>query len=74
MVFTDQVFLGHLGTKEMAAAALGNMVRALIQSFVAGRTTVISCVEIGIRLLRVCVSNQVVVDSASVVVRPIGKS
>jgi hypothetical protein len=26
MVFTDQIFLGHLGTEEMAAAALGNMV------------------------------------------------
>ncbi|GFH16277.1 multidrug and toxic compound extrusion protein, partial [Haematococcus lacustris] len=23
MVFTDQVFVGHLGTNEMAAAALG---------------------------------------------------
>ena len=26
MVFTDQIFLGHIGTHEMAAAALGNMV------------------------------------------------
>lgn len=25
MVFTDQVFCGHLGTEPMAAAALGNM-------------------------------------------------
>ncbi len=32
MVFTDQIFLGHLGTEEMAAAALGNMVGAAVGS------------------------------------------
>lgn len=31
MVFTDQIFLGHIGTQEMAAAALGNMWAAFLQ-------------------------------------------
>lgn len=29
MAFTDQIFVGHLGTDEMAAAALANTVRVL---------------------------------------------
>jgi hypothetical protein len=28
MVVTDQIFVGHLGVNQLAAAALGNTVRA----------------------------------------------
>mmetsp|Transcript_5009 Transcript_5009/g.13610 ORF Transcript_5009/g.13610 Transcript_5009/m.13610 type:complete len:380 (+) Transcript_5009:116-1255(+) len=39
MVFTDQIFLGHLGTEQMAAAALGNMYSAILQYFLFGTAT-----------------------------------
>ncbi|KAF5833124.1 mate-domain-containing protein [Dunaliella salina] len=39
MVFTDQVMIGHLGTEQMAAAALGNMYSAILQYFLFGTAT-----------------------------------
>lgn len=39
MVFTDQIFLGHLGTEQMAAAALGNMYSAFLTFFLFGTAT-----------------------------------
>ncbi|KAF5839786.1 hypothetical protein DUNSADRAFT_18664 [Dunaliella salina] len=39
MTFTDSIFLGHLGTSQMAAAALGNTYSAFLQIFMFGMAT-----------------------------------
>ncbi|KAJ9505928.1 hypothetical protein QJQ45_017041 [Haematococcus lacustris] len=39
MVFTDQVFVGHLGTNEMAAAALGCTIANFLSFFLFGTAT-----------------------------------